>query len=199
MTCKFLVTLSTLCLLMLASCGAPAPQSPPDYRAANKEVVMRAAEFINARNYEALSEVIAADYLRHSQATPGLEVTTFDQFVEFLRQGAVSFPDDRAIFDVLVAEGDMVAFWGYYEGTNTGPGPMPPTGKFASIEMAGLHRIKDGKIAETWVIWDNMAMFAQLGIVMAPVAPASKESDPEETASEKAASDEPEETSAEHP
>lgn len=168
---KFLKTLSALCLFMLTSCEAPAPQSPPDQSDANKAVVMRATDLINARDYEALSEVFAADYLRQSQATPGLEVTNLDHFIAFLKQGAVSFPDDKAIFDVLVAEDDLVAFWGRYEGTNTGPGPFPPTGKAVSIEMAGLHRIANGKIAETWVIWDNMAMFSQLGIAMAPATP----------------------------
>jgi len=171
MTRNIFALLSTFSLLFLTACEAPQPEAAPDQSEANKAFIMRVADLINTRNYDALNEVIADDYLRHSQATPGLEISNRDQFIEFLKQGVISFPDDKAIFDILVAEGDLVAFWGYYEGTNSGPGPFPPTGKFASIEMAGLHRIENGKLAETWVVWDNMAMFDQLGIVMAPVQP----------------------------
>jgi predicted ester cyclase len=190
MTSGFVHSLTALSFLTLVACEAPQPPAPSDQTEANKAVVMRATELINGRDYETLKEVIAEDYLRHSQATPGLEVTNIDQFVAFLKQGAVSFPDDKAIFKVLVAEGDLVAFWGNYEGTNTGPGPFPPTGQFASVEMAGIHRIEDGKIAETWVIWDNMAMFAQLGIQMAPMAPPADQSDVGKAATEET----PEET-----
>lgn len=135
---------------------------------ANKQVVIQAAEYINARDYESLKAVIAEDYLRHSQATPGINVSSFDEFVTFLKEGAVPFPDDKAIWDALVAEGDLVAFRGRYEGTNTGPGPFPTTGKAVSLEMAGIHRIEDGKIAETWITWDNVEMFSQLGFTMVP-------------------------------
>lgn len=151
----------------LTSCNQPNDKASAELEA-NKEVVRQAAIHINSRNYEGLRTVIADDYLRHSQATPGLKVKSFDEFVTFLKDGAVSFPDDKAIFDTLVAEGDLVAFWGRYEGTNTGPGPFPPTGKPISVEMSGVHRIEDGKIAETWVIWDNVAMFSEIGIKMVP-------------------------------
>ena len=164
------IPIALLFVTMIGCDGsAPLPSSGNDE--INRAVVERAAEYINARDYDRLRDVIAEDYLRHSQATPDIDVTSFDQFVEFLQQGAILFPDDRAIFDTLVVEGDLVAFWGRYEGTNTGPGPFPTTGIAVSIEMAGLHRIEDGKIAETWVIWDNMAMFAQLGMPMVPASP----------------------------
>lgn len=165
---KLLTVLSTLSVMALTACNDGAPTATTDHVKAMKAVVRQAEELINARSYEDLTEVIAADYRRHSQATPGLEIASLDQFIAFLKQGAVSFPDDRAIFDVLVAEDDNVAFWGRYEGTNTGPGPFPPTGKSISIEMAGIHRIEDGKIAETWVTWDNTVMFTQLGLTTSP-------------------------------
>jgi hypothetical protein len=32
------------------------------------------------------------------------------------------------------------------------------------IDFAGVHRIEDGKIAETWVTWDNLVGLTQLGL-----------------------------------
>lgn len=168
MICRFLTILAALSLLVLAACEHSTSTAAPDHVKAVKAVVEQAADYINSRNYAALKDVIADDYRRHSQATPDIEVTSLEQFVTFLKQGAIAFPDDRVILDILVTEGDLVAFWGRYEGTNTGPGPFPPTGKSVSIEMAGIHRIENGKIAETWVTWDNRVMFSQLGIVMVP-------------------------------
>lgn len=171
----FIAILGTLSIVTLSACSDQPTAAMTASNAAMKAVVRKAESLINARNYEALTEVIAADYRRHSQATPGVDVSSLDEFITFLNQGAIAFPDDRALFDTLVAEGDKVAFWGRYEGTNTGPGPFPPTGKSISIEMAGIHRIENGKIAETWVTWDNTVMFTQLGLSTPPVAPPGSE------------------------
>lgn len=61
-------------------------------------------------------------------------------------------------------EGDRVAFYGKFKGTQEGPmGPFPATGKQLESEMAGMFRIHDGKIAELWITWDNVAGLVQLG------------------------------------
>lgn len=43
-------------------------------------------------------------------------------------------------------------------------GPFPATGNEMEISFAGIHRIEDGKIAETWVTWDNLTALTQLGL-----------------------------------
>lgn len=164
MTRNFITVLSTLAIMSLAACNDQPSITAASRNNAIKDIVRKAEVLINARSYDSLTDVFADDYRRHSQATPGINITNLKQFVTFLEQGAIAFPNDRAVFDKLVAEDNQVAFWGRYEGTNTGPGPFPPTGKSISIEMAGIHRIEDGKIAETWVTWDNVVMLTQLGI-----------------------------------
>jgi predicted ester cyclase len=65
---------------------------------------------------------------------------------------------------MIIAEGDLVAFWGTYSASQTGPmGPFPATGMRMVSEMGGVHRIADGRIAETWVTWDNLTGLHQLG------------------------------------
>jgi len=64
----------------------------------------------------------------------------------------------------MIAEGDYVAFYGTYSGTQKGPmGPFPASNKKASVDFSGIHRMENGKIAETWITWDNLSFLAQLG------------------------------------
>jgi len=71
--------------------------------------------------------------------------------------------------DALVAEGDRVAFWGAFSGTQEGPmGPFPPTGRRLESEVGGMFRIEAGRIAELWVTWDNLSGLVQLGLFPSP-------------------------------
>jgi steroid delta-isomerase-like uncharacterized protein len=118
----------------------------------------------NERAFDALDTIVAANFVRHSQATPDLTVGNLEQFKAFLRQDAATFPDSRVTTHQLVAEGDRVAFHGTYAGTQEGPmGPFPASGKRMEIEFFGVFRIEDDRIAELWVAWDNLAALTQLG------------------------------------
>jgi len=138
----------------------------------NKELVRRNAEALNNRDVEEVDATMTADLVRHSQATPGLGIRSLEQFKEFLRTDWATFPDSRITITHLVAEGDLVALWGTYAGTQQGPmGPFPATGKRMELDIAGVFRIEDDKIAEIWVAWDNMAGLTQLGHVPSPEVP----------------------------
>jgi predicted ester cyclase len=57
-----------------------------------------------------------------------------------------------------------VAFYGTHVATQKGQmGPFPPSNKQISLEFAGVHRVENGKLVETWLTWDNMSALAQLG------------------------------------
>ena len=104
------------------------------------------------------------DYVRHCPSTPNTEVRSFEDFREFLVADRKAFPDQKAEVVRLIAEGDYVAFWATYEGTQKGQvGPYPPSNKFATVEFSGFHRFENGKIAESWLIWDNVSILVQLG------------------------------------
>ncbi|UCC73978.1 MAG: ester cyclase [Gemmatimonadota bacterium] len=83
----------------------------------NKAIVRRFGEAQNARDYDALDDLIAVDFVRHSQATPDVEVRSLEDFKEFLRQYAAVFPDSRVAERMVVADGDLVAFWATFTGT----------------------------------------------------------------------------------
>ena len=130
----------------------------------NKEIATQMINAINDRNYDMLDEVIAPDIVRHCQATPNLNIHSLIEFKEFLKVDGKTFPDSHITTEILIAEGDMVAGYFTYSGTQEGAmGPFPPTGKKADLKYLGILRIEDGKIAEMWVEWDNLAMLTQLG------------------------------------
>jgi len=139
---------------------------------ANKEVIRRFAEITNAADWDALDEVMTEDFRRHSQATAGPPVTSREEFIQLQQSFLVSMPDQRVDIEMLIAEGDKVAIYATYSGTHTGPmGEFPPTGRRAESKFLAIFRFEDGKIAELWAEWDNLAMLAQLGL-LPPPAPA---------------------------
>jgi steroid delta-isomerase-like uncharacterized protein len=135
----------------------------------NKQIVRSFADAGNRNDVEAFDTVLTPDFVRHCEATPEVTVTTCEDFKEFYRETAKTFPDQRMRLDKLVAEGDLVAFWGTFSGTQKGPmGPFPPTGRRMESEIAGIFRVESGKIAELWVTWDNLAGLMQLGLFPPP-------------------------------
>jgi steroid delta-isomerase-like uncharacterized protein len=130
----------------------------------NKETVRRMIEAINARDFDALDDLVAADVHRHSAATAGVTVESLDQFREFLRQDLAAVPDAQQEIDFMLADDDLVAVRVLYRGTQQGQfGPFPPSNKRLELPFIGILRLEGGKIAEIWVEWDNLNMLTQLG------------------------------------
>jgi steroid delta-isomerase-like uncharacterized protein len=135
----------------------------------NKAVVMQAFDALNNQEYDKLDQFIAQDYRRYCQATPDVKVESLDDFKALLSGWEQAFPDAKLSIDLIAAEGDLVAFYGPFTGTHEGPmGPFPATGKTMVSETAGFHRLENGKIVETWVTWDNLAVLSQLGLFPPP-------------------------------
>lgn len=130
----------------------------------NKELVRSFVAAVNARDREGLADLVTADVVRHSPATPDVTVANFDDLWSFLEQDFAAIPDSVVTLETLVAEGDLVACWATYSGSQTGPmGPFPPSNERARLEFCGILRIRDGRIAEIRVLWDNVDMLTQLG------------------------------------
>ena len=144
----------------LMSCSIPVESNAK----INKEIVRKSFEVVANGDYDEMNTYIADDYLRHCQATPDLTIESLEAFKEFIRMDRMSIPDQKLDVKMLIAEGDHVAFWATYTGTQTGQmGPFPPTGKLAELDFSGVHRLENGKVVETWVTWDNITILSQLG------------------------------------
>jgi predicted ester cyclase len=135
-----------------------------DREEANKEVVRRFVAAMNERRFEDLDELVSPDVVRNSPSTPGLEIRSLEQFKEFLREDLTGVPDAMQELRMMAAEGDLVAFWANYSGTQDGPlGPFPATGRRVDADFAGILRLEGGMITEINVVWDNLSMLVQLG------------------------------------
>jgi predicted ester cyclase len=130
----------------------------------NKSLFNRFGEALNTRNFDAVRELLAPDFVRHCQATPDVVIKSREQFIEYLKMDDATFPDSVQTPEIVVAEGDLVAFWLKYEGTQKGKmGPFQPSNKRMQLDVAGIFRVRNGKFAELWITWDNLASLAQLG------------------------------------
>jgi predicted ester cyclase len=82
---------------------------------------------MNSRRLDLLDEIVAPDLIRHRRATPGLHLTGPQAFTQYLAHDSAVFPDSIQTARHVVAEGDLVAIWATFEGTQHGPmGPFPP-------------------------------------------------------------------------
>lgn len=131
-------------------------------------LIRRLESAMNERRLDDLDDVLTDDFVRHCQATPDVDIRSRDQFKAFLEEFGVAFPDNVQTFTHVVAEGDMIGIWATYKGTHTGPmGPVPATGKPVDFDFGGIYRVEDGRLAESWLTWDNMTIMGQLGLLPA--------------------------------
>ncbi|UCF18701.1 MAG: ester cyclase [Gemmatimonadota bacterium] len=158
--------LSFLLAVAVVSCGT----SNTEQLEANKNLARQFVAALNAADWDALDALLAEDFRRHSQATSEMpELDSREEFKGLQQMYLESFPDQRVTIEMLVAEGDKVAGLATYAGTNTGPlGNFAATGKSAELRFLSIFRIQDGRIAELWVEWDNLAMLTQLGLFPPP-------------------------------
>ncbi len=155
-----------LTVLMLTGCA----NSPWRVEDRNREVVKEVVKAINAGRLDDLDALVASDYVRHSQATFDAEVNSRKELKEYLERERATFPDGKLAISFYTTEGDRVAFWGTFTGTQSGPmGNAGPTGRRVEVDVSGVHRLYGGKIVETWVTWDELAVLQELDM-LPPVA-----------------------------
>jgi predicted ester cyclase len=136
----------------------------PDLEELNKSVVRRLGEALNGHRLDLLDDLVAADFVRHCQATPSVQVRSLEDFKRFLQDDWAGAPDAQSTVQFLIAEGDFVALYWTYAGTQTGPwGPLASSGRAFDLDVSGIFRLAGGKVAELWVTWDNLTVLRQLG------------------------------------
>jgi steroid delta-isomerase-like uncharacterized protein len=137
--------------------------------AENTRIVRTMVEAINDRDLDRLDSVVAADLVRHSAATAGVNITSLEAFKSFLRTDFAAVPDSVIDIDIIFGNDEYIGVRATYTGTQSGPmGPFPPSGKRVELPYLGILRLADGKISEMWVEWDNIYMLTQLGHLSPP-------------------------------
>ena len=132
---------------------------------ANKNLVRQLGAINDAADWDKLDVLLSDDFRRHSVATIGNpEIRSRDEFKRHEEAIRALYPDRHVTYEMLIAEGDMVAAYATFTGTNA------KLGKPLELKYLVMMRIEDGKIAEIWVEWDNLAAQKQLGLWSPPSA-----------------------------
>ena len=138
----------------------------------NKIVSRRFFEEVFGKgNLNVLDEIIASDHVNSGPGTLPELPTGPDGAKRVVTVFRNAFPDVHFTIDDQIAEGDQVVTrWtadGTHQGDLTG---IPPTNKTSTVTGIAIDRIVNGKIAESWGIFDQFGMLQQLGIISMPEA-----------------------------
>lgn len=89
----------------------------------------------------------------------------FDTLYADGEEFATAFPDlDADVLDTI-SDGDEVMFHYRARGTHENPmGELPATGESFETQGIGYAKVRDGRIAEYQLIFDNLGMLQQLGV-----------------------------------
>lgn len=137
----------------------------------NKAVARRWFDDVcNGRNRAAAHEIFTSDHKLHDPSSPGVPDGP-EGMANLAAVYYTSFGDARWTVDEMVATDDVVVTrWGG-AGTQTSElNGIPPTNRRVTVAGISYMKIRNGKIAESYQVWDTLGMLQQLGVVPAPAA-----------------------------
>jgi predicted ester cyclase len=138
----------------------------------NKALIRRYVDAIDGNDssdWSILDEYIAEDVVVHNPPLPGStpDRDGIKQAAEMFRQATPG----RHEIPLQVAEGDLVVSLIVGRGVHAGELlGIPATGKDVETEGIAIHRIADGKIAESWAVTDTVRVLQQVGALPGPPA-----------------------------
>ncbi len=137
----------------------------------NKAIVIRLVEeWQNNHRREVGEELLADDFVDSAHGTgPDIsKIRALDWWDGTFR----AFPDFSAQIRYIVAEGDLVATYKTFSGTQAGDFMgIGATGRRATFDAFDLLRLRDGKVVDHWVVLDVARLMRDL----APISPMRNE------------------------
>lgn len=128
---------------------------------ANRDVLARFYEEINAGNTDVIEDLIAEDVVGRHPLAPSPDREGVRQFFTMVRAG---FPDMQFRILHIVGEDDLVIGHGLIEGTHEGEFiGIAPTHRRVSVPFTDVVRFRNGRMVEHWAVTDTGAMMEQLG------------------------------------
>ena len=133
--------------------------------AASDEAVVRRfyEQMNNERKNELAGELFTDDHVMHDPQVPaGVGPAGMADVVSVYQNGVDGHWNIEEIFSV----GDKVVTRWTGSGTHVGDvNGIPPSGKKIRVDAIAIHRMRGGKIAETWEVWDTLGFLQQIGVV----------------------------------
>lgn len=153
-------------LILAAVAGCSQDSAVRQLEEGNIALMQRIHAAVSNGNLAIFDEVLAPNYVRHCQAMPPgfQEIDDTAVFKAFVADFVNAVSDCKDEIDFIIADSNMVAYVTTTTGVQTGPlGNLPASGKEFMLKNIVIQRIENGKVAETWISWDNVAMLTQLG------------------------------------
>ena len=126
----------------------------------NEALVMRYAEAFANGDIEAIKEIVSPDYVLH---VSGKDKSLEDTIVTLKRQ-MVMFPDRTGSAEEIFAKGDKVILRYIFRATHGGDVEgSPATGNKIEADGIEILRVENGKIVESWELFDSMSYALQIG------------------------------------
>jgi steroid delta-isomerase-like uncharacterized protein len=136
----------------------------------NKAIVRR---FLEDYTPAVVDELLVSNYIHHDPSLPPEFQRGRDAYKQINAMFHSAFPDLNVTVEDLVAEGNKVAARWIWGGTHRGElMGIPATSKQVAATGTSIHRIAEGRIAESWFNFDTLGMMQQLGVVPTPEQPA---------------------------
>ena len=129
----------------------------------NLELVHNMYDALNAKDIDAHDRYWTENMIWHGP--PGFgDIHGVDGFKnEVMKPFYATFPDYHVVNEIEVADGDWVAATGLLTGTPTDEWlGVPATGKPIVMRFSDFWRVEDGRLAENWVMVDNIGVMRQL-------------------------------------
>jgi steroid delta-isomerase-like uncharacterized protein len=122
-------------------------------------------EMNNGRNNDLAGQLFTADHQMHDPQVPAADGP--DGMVAAVSTYQTAVNGHWEINDIFSSDDKVVVRW-----TGTGEhvaelNGIAPTGKKVDVSAISIHRMQDGKIAETWEVWDTLGFLQQLGVIPA--------------------------------
>jgi steroid delta-isomerase-like uncharacterized protein len=122
----------------------------------------------NRGDVNAIDRFYLQNYRHHDVSRPDVRsLAEYKQWGADLMSGLSNL---RVAIDDVFAddEGHAVKRW-TASGTHSAPlAGIPPTGKKVRFEGVSVYRLSNGRIAESWYVYDLLGLLQQLGVVPTP-------------------------------
>ncbi|MDT8447277.1 MAG: ester cyclase [bacterium] len=132
---------------------------------ANKALILRWANELNAGNLDYLQVLLHKDFVDHS-AFPGAPNDKAGYMAAMNQAYKEWFADMQIRVDQVMAEGDRVSYRVYVTAIHKGNVMgAAPTGKKIAWQDFGFYRVQEGQLIERWELLDSAAFMMQLGLL----------------------------------
>ena len=133
-----------------------------------KDLSRRSLGLWSSESADRLEDLVAPGYINHQEPlAAGAEGTLgLEDWKDVLEGYHRAFSESRVRILTEIAEGSLVAVHWEFTARQTGEYlGRAGSGKLATWKGMTIDRSENGKIVETWTVWDKYGLFEDLGFV----------------------------------